>query len=106
MEIKIANKDDARFIAILARITFTETCGYFYRDKQNLIDDYNSIFLVNKIENSITNPNNVYRIAFVNRLAVGHAKLKLRSQSEFIAEENVCQLQKKITYNQPSGSIN
>jgi len=93
MEARIANKDDARFIALLARITFTETCGYFCRDKQSLLDDYEPTFSVNKIENSISNPNNVNRIAFVNRLTVGLAKLKLRSQSEFIAEENVCQLQ-------------
>jgi len=96
MEARIANKDDARFIALLARITFTETCGYFCRGKQSLLDDYEPTFSVNKIENSISNPNNVNRIAFVNRLTVGFAKPKLRSQSEFIAEENVCQLHKKL----------
>ncbi|HDZ04291.1 hypothetical protein LCGC14_0239570 [marine sediment metagenome] len=94
IEIRIANKDDAGFIALLGRITFTETFGHFFKDKQDLLDYYGSTFTVDKIENSIYKPNNVYWIAFVDRLAVGYAKLKLNSQSEFITEENVCQLQK------------
>lgn len=94
LEIRIANKDDAGFIALLGRITFTETFGHFFKDKQDLLDYYDSTFPVDKIEKSIYKPNNVYLIAFVDRLAVGYAKLKLNSQSEFISEENVCQLQK------------
>ena len=95
IEIRRANKDDAGFIALLGRITFTETFGHLYKDnKQDLIDYYNSTFSVDKIENSISKLNNVYWIAFVDRLAVGYAKLKLNSQTEFIVEKNVCQLQK------------
>jgi ribosomal protein S18 acetylase RimI-like enzyme len=94
MEIRRANKNDAGFIALLARITFTETFGHFFRDEQDLLDYYDATFSVDKIENSISKPNNVYWIAFVNRLAVGYAKLKLNSESEFIANKYVCQLQK------------
>jgi len=94
MEIRRANKNDAGFIALLARITFTETFGHFFRNEQDLLDYYDATFSVDKIENSISKPNNVYWIAFVNRLAVGYAKLKLNSESEFIANKDVCQLQK------------
>ncbi len=94
IEIRIANKDDAGFIALLGRVTFTETFGHLFRNRQDLIDYYDSTFSVDKIEKSISKPNNVYWIAFVDRLAVGFAKLKLDSQSEFIAEEKICQLQK------------
>ncbi len=94
IEVRIANKEDAGLIALLARITFTETFGHFFKDEQDLLDYYNSTFSVDKIENSISKLNNVYWIAFVNRLAVGYSKLKLNSQSEFITDENVCQLQK------------
>ena len=38
--------------------------------------------------------NNIFWIAFVNRLPVGYAKLKLNSSSEFIESKDVCQLQK------------
>jgi ribosomal protein S18 acetylase RimI-like enzyme len=94
IEIRLANKDDSKFIALLARVTFTETFGHFFSDKQDLLDYYNSTFSVDKIENSFSKPNNVYWIAFVDRLPVGYAKLKLNSQSEFMSERNVCQLQK------------
>lgn len=94
MEIRIANKNDAEIIALLGRVTFTETFGYFFKDKHDLFNYCHTTFSVDKIENSIAKPNNVYWIAFVDRLPVGYAKLKLNSSSEFIELENVCQLQK------------
>tara|TARA_R110001583_G_scaffold412_2_gene3832 strand:+ start:75062 stop:75598 length:537 start_codon:yes stop_codon:yes gene_type:complete len=94
IEIRIATKNDAGYIALLGRITFTETFGHLFRNEQDLLNYYNSTFSVDKIENSFSKPNNVYWIAFVDRLAVGYAKLKLNSQSEFISDSNVCQLQK------------
>ena len=94
VEIRLAKKEDAPFIAFLGRITFTETFGHFFRDKQDLLDYYNLTFSVEKIENGIEKPNNVFWIAFVNRLPVGYAKLKLNSKSEFMESKNICQLQK------------
>ena len=94
VEIRLAKKEDAPFIAFLGRITFTETFGHFFRDQQDLLDYYNLTFSVEKIENGIEKPNNVFWIAFVNRLPVGYAKLKLNSKSEFMESKNICQLQK------------
>ena len=94
IKIRLANKEDAKFIALLGRITFTETFGHFFRDKQDLLNYYNSTFSVEKIENGIAKSNNVFWIAFANRLPVGYAKLKLNSKSEFIDSTNICQLQK------------
>ena len=94
VEIRLANKEDAVAIALLGRITFTETFGHLFRDKQDLLEYYNATFSVEKLETSIAKPNNVFWIAFVNRLPVGYAKLKLNATSEFITLENTCQLQK------------
>jgi len=94
IEIRRAKKGDAGFIALLGRVTFTETFGHLFRDEQDLLDYYNVTFPVDKIEHSLSMPSNIYWIAFVDRLAVGYAKLKLNSRSEFILDENVCQLQK------------
>lgn len=94
MEIRLAQNNDAQFIAILGRITFKETFGHYFRDKQDLLNYYDSTFAVKKIERSIAKPDTVYWISFVNRLPVGYAKLKLNSKSEFIDSENICQLQK------------
>ena len=94
IEIRLAKKEDAQFIALLGRITFTETFGHFFRDQKDLIDYYNLTFSVQKIEDGIKKPNNIFWIAFVNRLPIGYAKLKLYSNSEFIESKDVCQLQK------------
>ena len=94
IEIRLARKEDAPSIALLGRTTFTETFGHFFRDQQDLIDYYNSTFSVHKIEGGIEKPNNLFWIAFANRLPVGYAKLKLHSKSEFVDSKEVCQLQK------------
>ena len=94
VEIRLAKKEDAQFIALLGRVTFTETFGHFFRDPQDLRDYYDRTFTVPKIEDGIEKPNNIFWIAFVDRLPVGYAKLKLHSNSEFIESTDVCQLQK------------
>ena len=58
------------------------------------MDYYDLTFSVQKIEDGIEKPNNIFWIAFANRLPVGYAKLKLNSNSEFIESKGVCQLQK------------
>ena len=77
IEIRLAKKEDAQFIALLGRITFTETFEHFFSDQKDLIDYYNLTFSVQKIEDGIKKPNNIFWIAFVNRLPVGYAKLCL-----------------------------
>ena len=94
IQIRLANEGDAQFIALLGRITFTETFGHLFRDQNDLIDYYNRTFSVQKIEDGMKKQNNIFWIAFVNRLPVGYAKLKLDSKSDFIDSKDVCQLQK------------
>ena len=94
IEIRLAEKKDAAHISLLARITFTETFGHHFRDPQDLQNYYNSTFSVDKIESSLSKSTNIFWLAFVNRLPVGYAKLKLDSESEFIQSKNTCQLQK------------
>ena len=94
IDIRLAKKEDASFIALLGRTTFTETFGHFFRDQQDLIDYYNRTFSVQKIEDGIEKADNVFWIAFANRLPVGYAKLKLNSHSDFVESQDVCQLQK------------
>jgi hypothetical protein len=62
IEIRLAKKEDAQFIALLGRITFTETFGHFFRDQKDLIDYYNLTFSVQKIEDGIKKPDNIFWI--------------------------------------------
>lgn len=99
IETRIAQSSDAPFIALLGRITFTETFGHLYRDRNDLLDYYDRTFSVSKIENSLAKPTNIFWISFVDRLPVGYAKLKLNSGSEFVTAGRVCQLQKIYVLN-------
>ena len=92
--IRKATAKDAEFIALLARVTFSETFGHFFKDKIDLFEYYERTFGVQKLRKSIKNPNNVFWIAFSEDLPVGYAKLKLNSPSLFITSDKVSQLQK------------
>ncbi|WP_350290367.1 GNAT family N-acetyltransferase [uncultured Croceitalea sp.] len=93
-QIRLAKKEDAIFIAMLGRITFTEAFGHLFTDKIGLKNYLDTTFNVDKIKKSLEKENNMYWIAFVNKLPVGYAKLKLNSTSQFVDALNVSQLQK------------
>ncbi|WP_445383460.1 GNAT family N-acetyltransferase [Robiginitalea sp. IMCC43444] len=94
LKIRKAKTTDARFIALLGRITFSESFKYLFRDKDDLLAYLEITFSVNKIKSSLQKENNIYWIALYKDLPVGYAKLKLNSRSEFLEQEEVCQLQK------------
>lgn len=94
MQIRTANPEDAEYIALLGRITFTETFGHLFSDPKDLSDYLNQTFGVQKIRKGLTNENTIFWIAFVEELPVGYAKLKLNSPSPFMDNESVSQLQK------------
>ena len=94
IEIRFATRDDASIIALLGRITFSETFGHLFADPIDLLEYYERTFSVEKIERSFDNRNNIFWLALVNRLPVGYAKLKLNSKSTLIESKNVSQLQK------------
>ena len=93
-ETRIALPSDAPSIALLGRITFSETFGHLFREPQDLKDYLEKTFSVDKIEAGLRKENNVFWISFIDRLPVGYAKLKLHSSSPFIEDQDVCQLQK------------
>ncbi len=94
IEIRIAEPSDAVAISILGRVTFTETFGHLFREREDLQQYLLQTFSVSKIESSLEKDENVFWIAFSDRLPVGYAKLKLKAPCKFVAKENACQLQK------------
>ena len=99
IKIRKATIEDAEFISLLARVTFTETFGHYFRDHRDLTDYYDRIFCVSKIRSGLLNDNNMFWIALCDELPVGYAKLKKRSKSEFIDSNDVSQLQKIYVLN-------
>jgi len=92
--IRQATIKDAAIIALLGRITFTETFNHLFDDRNDLLVYYNRTFSVAKIRNSLKNKNNVFWLALVDELPVGYAKLKLKSNSAFNTSDKIGQLQK------------
>ncbi|MFS4493224.1 N-acetyltransferase family protein [Maribacter sp. 2308TA10-17] len=93
-QIRLAKIEDAKDIALLGRITFNETFGALFKDPEDLRTYLNQTFSVKKIASSLGKTNNVFWIAFVDGLPVGYAKLRLKSPTSFMKQENVSQLQK------------
>lgn len=94
IEIRIATPADAAIIALLGQVTFSDTFGHYFRDRNDLTHYFERTFSVSKIEQSLAKSTTRYWVAFVDRLPVGYAKLKLDSPSPFLNMKSVCQLQK------------
>ncbi len=94
LEIRQAQLQDAPIIALLARVTFSETFGYLFSDKTDLLNYLDQTFAVAKIESGLQKPNNCFALAYVKGLPVGYAKLKYASPSDFVALPKLGQMQK------------
>ena len=90
----MAHEKDAQIIALLGRITFTETFGHLFYDKQDLANYLSETFGVEKLRTSLGKPNNIFWLAYVDQLPVGYAKLKKNAPSPFLDGNHVGQLQK------------
>ncbi len=92
----------AEIIALLGRITFTETFGdQFVREE--LIDYLNKTFSTQKIFSSLQKDENYYLIAYYNELPVGYTKLKFNSSFNDNKNSNQTQLQKIYVLNEFTG---
>ncbi|MDP3353295.1 MAG: GNAT family N-acetyltransferase [Flavobacteriaceae bacterium] len=92
--IRKATVDDAKIVAVLAQITFDETFGHHFRDRNDLTTYFDNTFSVAKIRSSISKENNVFWLAFENEMPIGYAKLKKHSPIDEVADKNCAQLQK------------
>lgn len=92
--IRKATVADAEIVAILAQITFDETFGHHFRDRNDLINYFDTTFSVEKIRSSIEKENNVFWLALFDELPIGYAKLKKYSPISTIDDANCAQLQK------------
>ena len=94
IEIREAISSDVDIISSLAKITFHETFGHYFRDPQDLLEYFDRTFSVEKFTSSFAKENNVFWLALFDGVPVGYAKLKLNSNSEFVHQDPSAQLQK------------
>ncbi|WP_430410497.1 N-acetyltransferase family protein [Kordia sp.] len=85
---------DAKFISLLAKITFSETFGNLFRDKSDLRTYLDKTFSLSKMTSSLQKEENVFWIAYADELPVGYAKLKKESPVPNSSYKKAAQLQK------------
>lgn len=99
LEIRRANSNDATYIALLGRITYTESHGEYIKDKQNLLDFYNKHYSVNQITKELNDKNNIFWIVFSDELPIGFAKLCLNENYNNKIDNEYCKLQRLYILN-------
>ncbi len=93
--IREAASDDAAIIALLGRITFSETFAALFIGREHELQAYlDQTFSVSKIASSLKKPENQYWLAMCDDLPVGYAKQKYPSANAHIDDPAPVQLQK------------
>lgn len=99
LEIRIATVNDATHIALLGRITYTQSHGDFIEDKRNLLDFYEKNYAVSQIRKELLDDNNLFWIVFSDELPIGFAKLCLNINQLNLGDTNSCKLQRLYILN-------
>lgn len=94
LNIKLAKKKDIELIALLGRVTYSESHGRFIEDKNDLIQYNNKAFSIKQIKNELNDENNIFFIAFFNDFPVGYAKIVKNATSKYINSTNICRLER------------
>ena len=99
IEIRRANIEDAIHIALLGRITYTESHGEYIENKQNLLDFNDKHYAVSNIKKELNDKNNLFWIAFSDELPIGFAKICLNENPQNKVDSNFCKLQRLYILN-------
>ncbi|WP_028889106.1 GNAT family N-acetyltransferase [Tenacibaculum ovolyticum] len=94
INIKTAKVTDAEVLALLGRITYSESHGHFIDDKNDLLKFLNNSFSITEIKNQLKNTNNLFYILYVDDFPVGYTKLVLNELHESVKANSSCRLEK------------
>ena len=89
-----ATINDITTLALLGRITYSESHGHFIDDKNDLLAYCNNAFSIEKLTNDILNKNNLFHLVLVDNLPVGYSKIILNTQFEDKNEKTSCRLER------------
>ncbi len=94
IKIKIATIADVEVLAMLGRLTWSESHGPYIKDKNEVLQYLDENFSVSQTKQNIINPNQLFYIIYVNDLPAGYAKLVLNTGNKNVAPQNSCQLER------------
>lgn len=99
IKIKKVSIVDTEVLALLGRITWSESHGHYVEDKNDVLKYLNDNFSVSKTAQNINNPNQMFYIIYADDLPVGYAKLVVNASNESITSQNNCQLERIFILN-------
>jgi len=94
IKIREVKEADTHILALLGRITYTESHSHFIDDQKDLSKYNDDAFSVSKTKQDLNNPKNLFYIVHVNDLPVGYAKLVLNAMHESVVSQNNCRLER------------
>lgn len=94
INIRTANSADAEMLALLSRVTYTESHGEYIENKMHLFNYENEAFSVVKVRDELNDSNIIYDILYYNDFPVGYSKLVLNATNENISSKNICRLER------------
>lgn len=108
MKIKVitASPSDATIISSIGRQSFRDAFAHLFNEKKTLQEYLDYTYDVDKLRKSIRKENNVFFIAFMEKVPVGFAKVKKHSLNEQIDSIAQMELQKiyVLSYYHGSGA--
>lgn len=100
LEIKLANQSNTELVALLGRVTYSESHGHFIENQQDLFDYNNVAFSIEKIAKDLADTNNIYFILHYNSFPAGYAKIVLNTKNENVGSNNCCRLERIYILNE------
>ncbi len=94
IEIRSATKNDISTLALLGRITFTESHGHFIENKEDLLTYNDKAFSLETLETCLQTPNNLFYIMYRKGFPIGYAKIVLNATSKHVTSEKSCRLER------------
>ncbi|MCZ4408529.1 GNAT family N-acetyltransferase [Cryomorphaceae bacterium 1068] len=100
IKIRSATEEDIEILALLGRITYSESHGAFIHDRNDLLEYNKKAFAVSKIKEDLRNKKNLFYIAYADDFPVAFAKLILNEFHESVDSKNTCLLDKIYVLNE------
>ncbi len=99
IKIRIVTKADTEVLALLGRLTWSESHGHYIEDKNDVLKYLNENFSISITKQNISNPKQFFYIIYVDDLPVGYAKLVVNASNKNITSQNSCQLERIFILN-------
>lgn len=100
IKIEPATEAHSQILAMLGRITYTESHGDFIKDRNDLLRYNDQAFSISRTKRDLSDKQNLFFIAYQSGFPVGYAKLMLNQTHASIASKNACRLDKIYILNE------